>query len=83
MEEGVLPNKPNQDTMSCDKSRTITGQVDVGSDNSSTVAAHDLHGDSGSPLEVAANVSTVPSQAKRDLWVDTWHEAVRDIISTR
>jgi hypothetical protein len=43
-----------------DKPRAVSAEVDVGSNDTTAVASHNLHGDSGSTLETAADVAAVP-----------------------
>lgn len=56
--------------MTCNKSRSIARNIDVGRDDATTVAAHDLHCDTRPALQATANITAVPRHAKRDLRVD-------------
>jgi len=48
---------------------SIPAEVDITGDNTTTVAAHDLHGNSGSSFQASANIAAVPGHTERNLRV--------------
>lgn len=56
--------------MPLDISRPILGQVDVAGDDTSTVHAHNLHGNADAPFQRASHVPAVPRQTQGYLGID-------------
>lgn len=50
---------------------TIALQINVGGDDASAVAAHDLHGDARASLKTSPDVVSVPGETERDLRIDS------------
>lgn len=56
--------------MSSDVSRTISCDIHVGRDDSTAIAAHDLHRDTGASFQTSSYVSAVPRHTEWYLRVD-------------
>jgi len=55
-----VPHNPNENAMAGDEPWAVSAEVDVRSNDPSAVTTHDLHRDSSSALETAADVAAVP-----------------------
>lgn len=65
-----IPHKSDQYAVALDEAWAVARQVDIGGNDSTAVAAHYLHGDSGPALQAAADVGAVPCEAEGYLRVD-------------
>lgn len=66
----LLPHKANENAVAGSVARSIPAKVDVRRDDAAAVTTHDLHRNTGSPLQTSANIATVPGETKWDLRID-------------
>lgn len=49
---------------------TIFSQINIRSDNATTITTHDLHGNPSAAFQAPSDIIPIPSEAKRNLRVD-------------